>query len=302
MKNSFFALIFIASFFLVITGCHHNVETPPKIGVVFGGGGAKGAAEVGVLKVLEEAGIKADYVTGTSMGAVIGGLYAAGYKASEIEQLLLNEEWMWLFDETKIKKLGGHRLLGLIKGPYFVKQLNNVLERKDAQLFHHLKTPFTCMATDLSDSSFKEVRLDQGDVADAIRISMAYPAPGNAPIMRDKQSLADGGMVNNLPVDVVKDMGAEFVIAIDLEQSDNELDLGIPSVGIITKWLNLRPDVEKRQKNIDKADIYIHPDLTEFSIKDYNREKLSRMIEIGEEAARQHLDELIQLGERIQNQ
>ena len=302
MKNRFAAIFITIILILSLTGCgpRPGTEAPPKIGIVFGGGGAKGAAEVGALKVLEEAGIKADFVVGTSMGAVIGGLYAAGYSAEEIEQLLLNEDWMWLFDGKKIINIGDHRLFGVIEGPYFTSCLDEILSRKDAHLFHHIKTPFICMATDLSDSSFHEERLQQGVVADAIRISMAFPVPGNAPIMRDGKPLADGGMVNNLPVDVARDMGADIVIAIDLEQYDNEFDLGIPTLGILTKWLNTRPDKPKRQKNIDNADIYIHPNLRRFTIKDYDRESLSQMIELGQEAAKEHLDQLLQLSERTQ--
>ena len=296
MKNRLPLLSLIAGFMLLIMGCRPNSEHHPKIGVVFGGGGAKGAAEVGVLKVLEEAGVKADFVAGTSMGAVIGGLYAAGYTADEIEEMLLNEEWMWLFDRKNIVNIGDDRLLGLIKGPVFREHIDEVLSAKGAHLFRHIKTPFTCVATDIRNKSFKEEDLNDGVVAEAIRISMAYPAPGNAPIVMDGKELADGGMVNNLPVDVVRRMGADIVIAIDLEQGGDDLDLGLPTFGVITRWLNLRPDVQKRLKNIDDADIYIHPDLRGFSIKDYDRRNLSQMIERGQEAAKSHFDELVQLG------
>ncbi len=296
MKNKHYYIVLSISCMLMFVGYHPEVSCQPKIGVVFGGGGAKGAAEVGVLKVLESAGIKADYVAGTSMGAVIGGLYAAGYKATEIERMLLNEEWMWLFDKTKIVNPGDHRLLGLIKGPYFKTCMDAALSKKGAHLFTHIRTPFVCVATNIKNNDFKEVDMREGVVAESIRISMAYPAPGNVPIVMDGKELADGGMVNNLPVDVVRRMGADIVIAIDLEQGDeNHFSFGIPTLGIVTKWLNKRPDIAKRQKNIDGADVYIHPNLKGFSIKDYNRKSLTQMINIGQQTAQSHYQELLRI-------
>lgn len=281
---------------LVLLGCTASSKSDgihPKIGIVFGGGGAKGAAEVGALKVIEKAGIKADFVTGTSMGAVIGGLYAAGYSADEIEKILLNEDWMWLFDSNQILQLSDNRsALGLVSGSYFRERMDKALSEKGAHLFHHIQTPFICVATDISNGDIKEKDLSEGVVAEAIRISMAYPAPGNAPIVMDGMSLADGGIVNNLPVDVARRMGADIVIAIDLEQKNSDFDIGLPTLGILTKWLNTRPDIPRRLKNIDDADIYIHPNLMDFSIKDYTPRHLSQMISLGYQAAMEHYDEL----------
>lgn len=268
-------------------------EERPKIAIVFGGGGAKGAAEVGALKAIEKAGIKADFVVGTSMGAVIGGLYAAGCSADEIEKLLLNEDWMWLYDGHKMLQFSDNRsTLGLVRGPYFREQLDKVLTEKGAHLFRHIQIPFVCVATDISNGNLIEKDLSEGVVAEAIRISMAFPAPGNAPIDMDGMSLADGGIVNNLPVDVARRMGADVVIAIDLEQGSNDFDLGLPTLGIITKWLNTRPDIPRRLKNIDDADVYIHPNLNGFSITDYEPHSLSLMIDRGFQSAMDHFDEL----------
>lgn len=260
---------------------------------MFGGGGAKGAAEVGALKVIEEAGIKADYVVGTSMGAVIGGLYAAGYSAEEIEKMLLNEDWMWLYDGRKMLQFSDNRsTIGLVRGPYFREQIDRVLSERGGHLFRHMQTPFVCVATDISNGDFIEKDLSEGVVAEAIRVSMAFPAPGNAPIDMDGMSLADGGIVNNLPVDVARRMGADVVIAIDLEQGVNDFDLGLPTLGILTKWINTRPDIPRRLKNIDDADIYIHPNLNGFNITDYEPHSLSVMIDRGAQSAMEHFDEL----------
>lgn len=300
MKNSH-VLFFFFCLCLSVIGCKPALSpspvTSPKIGIVFGGGGAKGAAEVGVLKALEEVGIKADYVVGTSMGAVIGALYAAGYTANEIEELLLHEEWMWLYSKDKMFQLSDERsLLGLVSGPYFREQMDRVLSEKGAHLFRHIQTPFVCVTTDLSHNEFREVDLSEGVVAEAVRISMAFPVPGNAPINMDGMALADGGIVNNLPVNVARDSGkVDIVIAIDLQQGDNDFDLGIPTLGLLTKWINTRPDIPRRLKNIDDADIYIHPHLQGFSIKDYEPRRLSQMIDSGYKAAMEHYDELIKL-------
>jgi len=300
MKNSHI-LFFFFCLCLSVIGCKPALSpspvTSPKIGIVFGGGGAKGAAEVGVLKALEEVGIKADYVVGTSMGAVIGALYAVGYTAGEIEEMLLHEEWMWLYCKDKMFQLSDERsLLGLVSGPYFREQMDRVLSEKGAHLFRHIQTPFVCVTTDLSHNEFREVDLSEGVVAEAVRISMAFPVPGNAPINMDGMALADGGIVNNLPVNVARDSGkVDIVIAIDLQQGDNDFDLDIPTLGLLTKWINTRPDIPRRLKNIDDADIYIHPHLQGFSIKDYEPRRLSQMIDSGYKAAMEHYDELIKL-------
>ena len=299
MKSSHVLFFFFCLFFTII-GCKPASSPsvkPPRIGIVFGGGGAKGAAEVGVLKALEEVGVKADFVVGTSMGAVIGALYAAGYTAEEIEEMLLYEEWMWLYSKEKMFHLSDERsLLGLVSGPYFREQMDKVLSDKGAHLFRHIQTPFVCVTTDVSHNEFKEVDLSEGVVAEAVRISMAFPVPGNAPINMDGMALADGGIVNNLPVNVARDSGkVDIVIAIDLQQGDNDFDLGIPTLGLLTKWFNTRPDIPRRLKNIDDADIYIHPNLQGFSIKDYEHQRLSQMIDSGYKAAMEHYDELIKL-------
>lgn len=298
MKNSHLLYFIFIYLYVVVMGCTPASSpsvTPPKIGVVLGGGGAKGAAEVGALKALEEIGVKADYVVGTSMGAVIGALYAAGYTAAEIEKMLLYEDWMWLYSKRKMFQISDERsLLGLVSGPYFREQMDKALSEKGAHLFRHIQTPFVCVTTDLSNDEFKEVDISDGVVADAVRISMAFPVPGNAPINMDGMVLADGGMVNNLPVNVARDSGkVDVVIAIDLQQGDNDFDLGLPTLGVITKWFNTRPDIPRRLKNIDDADIYIHPNLKGFSIKDYEPRRLSQMIDIGYKAAIEHYDELV---------
>ena len=300
MKSNCAFLSFVLCYCLIVLGCK-PVSSPtnasPRIGIVFGGGGAKGAAEVGVLKALEEAGVKADYVVGTSMGAVIGALYAAGYTADEIEKMLLLEDWMWLYSKSKMLQLSDERsLLGLVRGPYFRDKMDSVLSAKGAHLFRHIQIPFVCVTTDISHNDFKEVDMSEGVVAEAVRISMAFPAPGNAPIDMDGMSLADGGIVNNLPVNVARESGkVDIVIAIDLQQGDKVFDLGIPTLGVITKWFNTRPDIPRRLKNIDDADIYIHPDLQGFGIKDYEPQRLSQMIDCGYKAAMEHYDELKKL-------
>ena len=133
---------------------------------------------------------------------------------------------------------------------------------------------------------------------------MAFPAPGNAPIDMDGMSLADGGIVNNLPVNVAREKGeVDIVIAIDLEQGVNDLDIGIPTLGLLTKWFNTRPDIPRRLKNIDDADIYIHPNLKNYSIKDYEPHLLSQMVDSGYKAAMKHYEVLLNYSkkQRIEN-
>ena len=303
-------------------------DSRPKIGLVFGGGGAKAAAEIGALRVIEHTGVPVDYVVGSSMGAVVGGLYAAGYTAEELEQLWLTEDWLMLFDKTKFGIEAGDRtFFGLVKGGEFEDHLRDALSRKGCTTFEDIKDKrdieFCCTATQIiDDEELKEVHLTSGDLAKAIRASLTYPVPlvGYAPVEIDGMKLVDGGMTNNLPVDVAKEMGADKVIAIDLtvKQKNGKAPVGVDILKMIhdmsktaqkfekmtkTKWLvnwtTDYSDVEKLNQNRDSASVWIHPiNLSEFKITSFNQKDVRTMMLFGEDEARIHEQELLGLKQK----
>lgn len=298
------------------------VAQEPKIGLVLGGGGAKGAAEVGVLKVLEEAGIKPDYICGTSIGSIVGGLYAAGYSAAELETMFQTQEWLSLLtdrssslanepykvdnDVTYIfgfpiidRKAKG---LGVMKGSSIEHMLDSMVCAKGCKDFQSLKIPFCCVAADIRSGT--EVILREGSLARAMRASMAIPAIFK-PVEIDDRKLVDGGMLNNLPVDVCREMGADIIIAVDLQQNEQkprpQTDLSaltpiadLVGLGGILNWITNRPDIEKYNANRQKVDIYIHPVL-DADVTSFGNKTAARMIQQGANAAHKLLPSLTKL-------
>lgn len=252
----------------------------PKIGLALGGGGAKGAATIGALKVIEQAGIKIDYISGTSIGAVIGGLYAAGFSLDEIESFLFKLEPTDALDINHIES-----------------EMRRILRNRKCEYIENTRIPFRCVAVD--GDNLKEFVLSEGKLYKAILASMSVPVV--YPFVQWKNlALYDGGLLNNLPVDVVKKMGADIVIAIDLQQNEND-GLQIPSMGFggifdtLASWSNTRPDKKKYNINVKASNIYIHPNLTGFNATSFGRDNSRKMKKIGEDEAKKHWNELIKL-------
>ncbi len=292
----------------------------PKIGMVFGGGGAKGAAEVGVLKVLEQAGVQVDYIVGTSIGSIVGGLYAAGYTANELETMFQTQEWLSLLTDRKaslsndpyqtidgVTYIFGFPVMdrnssvfGVMKGESVENMLDSMLSVKGCKDFESLPIPFCCVTADIRAA--QEVVLSKGAISKAMRASMSIPGIFK-PVRLDDRLLVDGGMLNNLPVDVCRKMGADIVIAIDLQQNEQkprkQSDLSMLSsladmlgFGGILEWITNRPDIEKYLENRQKADIYIHPNLPDADASSFGNKNAARMIQAGVVAAKQQLPEL----------
>ena len=295
----------------------------PKIGLALGGGGAKGAAEVGVLKVLEEAGIHVDYIAGTSIGSIVGGLYASGYSAKELETMFQTQEWISLLTDRKsslsnepYKTVDGvtyifgfpiidrnSRGFGMMRGGKIEQVLDSMVSVRGCTTFETLHIPFRCVAADIRTA--KEIVLSNGHLCKAMRASMAIPGIFK-PVERGDYMLVDGGMLNNLPVDVCRAMGADIVIAVDLQQNEQlprkKTDIsalsGVASLfgfGGILEWVTNRPDIRKYQENCKGADIYIHPYLPDADVSSFGNKNAVRMIRAGEEAARKHWNELLKL-------
>lgn len=259
-----------------------------KVGLVLGGGGAKGAAEVGALRVIEETGIPIDYIAGTSIGSIIGGLYACGYRSADLDSLFRNEKWMKLFGDDILK---GKEIEGLFR------QFVNVPDSID---FDKLPIPYRAVAVDIKGDSV--VVLRNGSLTRAMRASMSIPGAFK-PVRIDGKVLVDGGMKNNLPVDVVKAMGADVVIAIDLTQNkrkERKYSLKEKTgIGGVLDYLISRPDIKIYKQNVSEADVYINPDLKGFSAADFKPKAISEMIDRGLKAAESKRSAILSLKKRI---
>lgn len=278
----------------------------PRIALVLSGGSARGAAHVGVLHVLEELKIPIDVVVGTSMGAVVGGLWASGLSAADLERELLavnwpavfrdeiprsalsfrrKEEQRWGLMEPELGLAGGGLELpsGLVAGHRLGLLLQTlllpVLPERD---FDRMPIPFRATATDLETG--QPVVMAQGSLAEAIRTSMAVPV-AFAPVRRDGALLVDGGLVDNLPVDVARSLGADVVIAVDVGSELSSTDALESLLGVASQVTRLMTRMNtERALARDPPDLLIEPDLSSFSMIDFFRS--AEMIERGESAAR----------------
>ena len=276
-----------------------------KVGLVLSGGGARGGAHVGVLKALEALEVPIDYIAGTSMGAIIGGFYAAGYRADEIERLLYEMDWERALsdspersDRTMRKKeveaefLIPYRVgfnngqfqaaLGAIQGQHLDQVFQRILQGAAViHSFDQLPIPFRAVATDLVSGD--EVVLAHGSLAEALRASMSVPGVF-APVRIDDRILVDGGMSNNLPVSVVRQMGADVVIAVDISSQllkEEELTSVLSVTEQLTNFLTRR-STQQQIETLGPNDLLIVPDLGDFSSADF--QGASEIVPLGYQA------------------
>lgn len=288
----------------------------PRIGVALGGGGALGIAHVGVLRKLEEMRVPVDCIAGTSMGAIIAGLYASGMSPDAIDKLLVGIDW-WdvLRDQTSYRDLDFRRKedssrylmdlelglrnfrfmfpFGLASGQKFNNILQSVtINSAGATSFDALNIPFRAVATDLRTG--QAVVLDHGNLAVAMRASMAVPG-AFTPVTIEGKLLVDGGLANNIPVDVVKAMGADVVIAVDVGAS--EYKAGQKSkFESLSEILSQSYSIMQRPKDDARrraATILIEPDLVGWSASEFHRS--AELIPRGMAAAAAHSNELDRL-------
>jgi len=274
----------------------------PKIGLVLSGGGAKGFAHVGVLKVIDELGIPIDYISGTSMGSIIGGFYAIGYSAVDIEKMILSQDWdKLLADEVSrkhvpflakqnyerhvlsfpIKPKGIELPSGIVKGQNVINLFERLsIEYHNVDNFRKLPIPFVCVATDLETG--EAVILDKGYLPEAMRASMAIPTVFS-PIEIDGKLLVDGGMVNNFPVKEVVEMGADIVIGVDVQAGPKSKEELNSFLDVINQTVSLM-SLKEFKKNIDFVDVYIKPDINNYSVGSFD--EADSLIRKGEEIGR----------------
>lgn len=290
----------------------------PRVGLVFGGGGAKGAAAIGVLKEIERAHVPIDYVAGTSIGAIIGGLYAQGYRAADLERLFRSQNWLSLmtdrdttlmgkvfkevegvcylfgFPVRRKDRIGRMKGFGMLRGDHIYTFLDSLVAHSPVRCGTVRKAiPFSCVAFDIR--SRREIVLEKGPLARNMRASMAVPGAFK-PVQIDTLMLVDGGMSNNLPVDVVRKMGADLVIAIDLQQHKHDNYRSplafLKGLGGVADWLAVRPDIRKYNVNRTQADLYINPVLSGYGIQDFRPKAIEAMLRIGEKTGAMYRKQL----------
>ena len=308
--QSLFVFIFCFGFALFST-LPSFAKQRPQVALVLSGGGARGGVHIGVLRVLEREGIPIDLIVGVSYGALVGGLYAAGYSVDDLERIVVETDWSEMTRNSPDRRLLNlHRkpivdrqMLALrldkldLKLPYgifagkkiqhFLYQLTIGATYRARNDFDQLPTPFRAIATDIVAG--EQVVLRNGSLGTAIRASISIPGIF-VPVSTEQTLLVDGGIVNNLPVDVALDAGADFVIAVDcatpLRSQKHEFE---DFIDVIDQAVSFRIE-EKKMAHRKLAHVLLVPDLKGFDSGDFNRSHT--VIPIGEEEAEKHLDEI----------
>ena len=276
--------------------------TRPKVGLVLEGGGALGLAHIGVIEWLEEHRIPVNYVAGTSMGGLVGGIYATGYSAAEVKELVETIHWdQVLQGQTPYKDLSfrrkqdaveypNHLEFGLRKGLQFPEGFNSgqdvvmILDRialpySEVKDFNDLPIPFACVATDLVTSQAFVFR--QGSLSLALRSTMSLPGVFS-PVRWEGHIFADGGLMDNLPVDVAQSMGADLTLAVHLETSKLDPTATLSTFGVLGRSVSVVVAANEL-RSIEKADILISVPLAGFDSLEYNRSE--ELIKMGYQAA-----------------
>lgn len=306
------ALLFIALLAFAFSHAQKDQQRP-KVGLVLSGGGAKGFAHIGVLKVLEQAGVKIDYIGGTSMGAVVGGLYASGYNASQIDSIFKETDFDALlsdfiprssknFYEKRNDELYAFTLpfnkmrigipAALSRGMYNYNLLNKLTYKvRHIRDFNKLPIPFLCVASNIETG--EEVLLNKGYLAQAILASGAFPTLFS-PVEIDGKLLVDGGVTNNYPVEEIKKLGAEIIIGVDVQDDLKDRQSLKDATRILVQISNLSM-IEKMREKVKMTDIYIKPDITNYGVISFDQGQ--EIIKRGEEAAFAVYDKIKALGD-----
>lgn len=291
-----------------------SVKERPKVGLVLSGGGAKGAAHVGVLKYLEDNGIPIDYIAGTSMGSVVGGMYALGYSTDEILDVLSSADWNRLIsNEVDRRKISFTRKLenetmaftvpfslkhkedmqsrtfknslpkGFVTGDNIINLFNSLaVGYADSLSFGQLPIPFLCIATDML--SGEAAVLDKGEFTKALRASMAIPVLFD-PVKMNQTLYTDGGLTCNFPAEQCKAMGADYVIGVSMSPGLEDDPENLSSVLSQIKQLKEIMTDKDFDRYHEQCDIFISPDLKGVGMLSFDAESVARVTQSGYEAA-----------------
>jgi NTE family protein len=294
-------------------------NTRKKVGVVLSGGGAKGMAHIGVLKVLEKAGIPVDIVTGTSMGSIIGGLYAIGYNSHSLDSMVRVQDWGYVI--TDKEDLRNQSLTDWQKQNTYILSTGITIGKKDmnaggiirgknlAELFtqlcvgytdsldftRDLPIPFACVATDIITND--EVDFHSGRLPQAMRASMAIPA-AFSPVRLGDKVLVDGGLKNNYPADLAREMGADIIIGVTVQGAPKTAEDMGGAMSIISQIVDVNCK-NKLDENLAITDLHLTVDTKGYNAASFSLAAIDTLVRRGEEEAMRHWDEIVALKQRI---
>ena len=317
MKKQIFSTL-VLSIGILLPFSLHSQEQRKKVGVVLSGGGAKGMAHIKALKVIEEAGIPIDYIAGTSMGAIVGGLYAIGYTTEQLDSMVRKQDWTFLLSDrikrsamsltdrersekytvsipfTKTPKDAAAG--GLMKGQNLANLFSDLtVGYHDSIDFNKLPIPFACVAANVVNG--EQIVFHDGILSTAMRASMAIPGVFT-PVRQDSMVLVDGGIVNNYPADVVKAMGADIIIGVDVQNALKKADK-LNSVPDILGQIVDIPCQSNHEKNVDLTDTYIRVNVEGYSSASFTPAAIDTLMRRGEEAAKEQWNSLLALKKKI---
>lgn len=290
-----------------------------KVAVVLSGGGAKGMAHIGVLKVLEKAGIPVDIVTGTSMGSIIGGLYAIGYNSHSLDSMVRVQDWSYVItdkEDLRHQSLSDRQKQntyffttgvtigkkdmnagGIIKGKNLAELFNQLCVgfTDSLDFTRDLPIPFACVATDIITND--EVDFHSGRLPQAMRASMAIPA-AFSPVRIGDKVLVDGGLKNNYPVDIARKMGADIVIGVTVQGPPKEAEDMGGTMSILSQIIDVNCK-NKVEENIQMTDLHMAVNTKGYNAASFSLGAIDTLVRRGEEEAMRHWDQIIALKKRI---
>ena len=318
-KNLLIAIAALLTYGVVSAQTDSTTVGRQKVAVVLSGGGAKGMAHIGVLKVLEKAGIPIDIVTGTSIGSIVGGLYSIGYNAHSLDSMVRAQDWTYVITDKEDlrrqslsdrKKQNTYLFTTSLTIGTRDMQAGGIIKGKNlAELFQQLCTgytdsldfnrdlciPFACVATNIMDNS--EIVFHSGRLPQAMRASMAIPA-AFSPVRIGDMVLVDGGLKNNYPVDVAREMGADIVIGVTLNGKPKTAEDITGTMKIVGQIIDVNC-VNKYDENKAITDLWMNVDPHGYSTASFSANAIDSLIRYGEEEAMRHWDEIIALKQRI---
>ena len=326
MKNKVLLVLFALLFAIPLLAQDSlSTRQRPRVGLVLAGGGARGASFIGVLKYLEELDIPIDYVVGSSMGSIVGGIYALGYSPDEMAEIISSVQWEKYVGNhidrhcysADLRERYGTQVVNVpfnVKGLFkkgFIpavfselpiayvnnKELENLFNElsqgyQDSISFDSLPVPFACVATDIVAG--KEVVLHSGSLPKAIRASMAIPVVFS-PVVIDGKLLYDGGLINIFPSDVLREMGADIIIGIEFSNEKYFFGNEIPTASTLFDYIYNFVIHPKRDENKKLCDILIKPNTAEFGPFSFTSKAIDTLVNRGYQAASQNRATLLQL-------
>lgn len=288
----------------------------PRVGLVLSGGGAKGLAHISVLKLLEEVNMPIDFIGGTSMGSIIGGLYAIGYSANDIEQIALSENWARLFDDRTNRRIipieekqwdGKYMInlpvndfrIGLPTGVIGGQQISKMLSRLTAHVhgttdFNDFPIPFVAIATNLKDG--EAIIFREGNLGEVLRASMSIPSVFS-PAEIDKKKAIDGGVARNFPVVDVLEMGADYIIGINASTSTNEPDTTNNSLVSVLNQAVFYHIAQTTRNQARLVDFMLQPEIGDFGMMDFD--DVDKIISSADEYIQRYRVDLQQVADSI---